>query len=307
MSQAIPPTLTQVAVGIIHNSAGQVLFAQRPAGKPYAGWWEFPGGKIEADETLALALARELREELGIQILDCHYWLSQRYVYPHAHVHLQFCHVRSFTGQPQSLEGQAFAWGTAARPPLPFLPAALPVLKAMQLPTVLRFTQASQGFDAWLSRLNALAQGTLIVHEPQASERDAYAVLNECLAWKAQAPSERRVLLASCHPHRWWGLADGVHLLAADLATFKQRPSHAWVGADADSESSVRAATVLGCNYVTVSTTQGWGALGDWLQGCEIASYAMEVSRPRMGVAYLSEHHLPLAQAAGAAGIACAL
>jgi 8-oxo-dGTP diphosphatase len=79
-----PPTLTQVAVGIVHNAAGQVLFAQRPAGKPYAGWWEFPGGKIETGETVALALARELREELGIQILDCHPWLTQRYVYPHA-------------------------------------------------------------------------------------------------------------------------------------------------------------------------------------------------------------------------------
>jgi 8-oxo-dGTP diphosphatase len=92
---------------------------------------------------------------LGIQILDCHPWLTQRYVYPHAHVNLQFCHVQAFSGQPQSLEGQAFAWGTAQHPPLPFLPAALPVLKAMQLPDVLRFTSAAKVFDAWQARLMA--------------------------------------------------------------------------------------------------------------------------------------------------------
>lgn len=297
MTEPSAPKLTHVAVGIVHNAAGQVLFAQRPAGKPYAGWWEFPGGKIEAGETLALALARELREELGIQILDCHHWLTQRYVYPHAHVNLQFCHVQAFSGQPQSLEGQAFAWGTAEHPPLPFLPAALPVLKAMQLPAVLRFTAAASGFDAWHARLNALAAGTVIVHEPQASEAQAQAVLSACLAWKAAHPSNRRILVASCHPQAWWGLADGVHLLEADLLTLQQRPSYAWVGASTRSAASLQAATQLGCNYVTVNAAAGWGALGERLSGCEVASYAMSD-------AALGEQHLPLAQAAGAAGIA---
>ena len=283
-----------------------MLFAQRPAGKPYAGWWEFPGGKIEAGETLALALARELREELGIQILDCHHWLTQRYVYPHAHVNLQFCHVQAFSGQPQSLEGQAFAWGTAERPPLPFLPAALPVLKAMQLPAALRFTNAGQDFEAWQQRLRALASGTVIVHELQASEAHAQAVLNACLEWKAAKPSERRVLVASCHPQAWWGLADGVHLLEPDLQVFahlaKLRPSYAWVGASvgAGDMISLKAATQLGCNYVTVDTATGWGALGEQLSGCEVTSYAMNE-------AGLSEQDLPLAQAASAAGIAIAL
>jgi 8-oxo-dGTP diphosphatase len=298
-----PPLLTQVAVGIVHNAAGQVLFAQRPAGKPYAGWWEFPGGKIEADETLALALARELREELGIQILDCHHWLTQRYVYPHAHVNLQFCHVQAFSGQPQSLEGQAFAWGTAEQPPLPFLPAALPVLKAMQLPAVLRFTAAANNVDAWQARLTALAAGTVIVHEPQVSEEQAQAVLNACLAWKAAQPSERRVLVASGHPPAWWGLADGVHVLEADLLKLKQRPSFAWVGATTSSAAGLQAATQLGCNYVTVDAAAGWGALGERLNGCEVASYAMnEAAESSLG-----ELHVSFAQAAGAAGIAIAL
>jgi 8-oxo-dGTP diphosphatase len=305
-----PPTLTQVAVGIVHNAAGQVLFAQRPAGKPYAGWWEFPGGKIETGETVALALARELREELGIQILDCHPWLTQRYVYPHAHVNLQFCHVQAFSGQPQSLEGQAFAWGTPESPPLPFLPAALPVLKAMQLPAVLRFSaQAGQDFAAWQARLQALPAGTVIVNEPQASEAAARAVLGACLAWQAAKPSERRILVASCHPPAWWGLADGVHLLEPDLMALatssKPRLSYVWVGASASSAPAMQAGAALGCNYLTVNATAGWGALGEALAACQVASYAVGEAGHSAGL--LAEQHLPLAQAAGAAGIAIAL
>jgi 8-oxo-dGTP diphosphatase len=308
MSSQSSPKLTQVAVGIVHNAQGQVLFAQRPVGKPYAGWWEFPGGKLDGDETVALALARELREELGIQILDCHAWLTQRYVYPHAHVNLQFCHVQAFKGEPQSLEGQAFAWGTAQHPPLPFLPAALPVLKAMQLPAVLHVTAADSQGESWQARLKALHSGTVIVHEPHASEPVARAVLDACLAWKAKqsadTQSARRVLVASCHPQHWWGLADGVHLLEADLialaATAQPRPSYAWLGAQVNSAASLQAATQLGCNYVTVIAAAGWGSLGELLTGCEVASYAMAV--PSLG-----EHHVPLAQAAGAAGIAIVL
>ncbi len=292
-----PPTLTQVAVGIVHNPAGQVLFAQRPAGKPYAGWWEFPGGKIEAGETVALALARELREELGIQILDCHHWLTQRYEYPHAHVNLQFCHVQAFSGQPQSLEGQAFAWGTAQQPPLPFLPAALPVLKAMQLPRVLRLTAATElGFDTWQSRLNVLESGCVIVDEPNnASQTAAHKVLLACLAWKSSEPQRRMVLVSSHHPTAWRGLADGVHLTDDDLLACRQRPSCAWVMAAALDAKGIAHAAHLGCDAVTVAAVQGWGVLGDVLHAAQVACFAS---------GDWAEQHLPLANAAGAAGLA---
>lgn len=131
------PKPVQVAVGVVHNQHGQILFTQRPIGKSYAGWWEFPGGKLEQNETIALALTRELREELGIQILDCALWLHQDYEYSHAQVKLHTCNVFSFTGEVTALENQAFQWGYADKPPQPFLPAALPVLKALQLPSVL--------------------------------------------------------------------------------------------------------------------------------------------------------------------------
>ncbi len=298
--------LTQVAVGIVHNMQGQVLYAQRPAGKPYAGWWEFPGGKLESGEALADALARELKEELGITIHDCHAWLTQRFVYPHAHVNLQFCHVRQFSGTPQSLEGQAFVWGSIVAPPLPFLPAALPVLKVLQLPQLLRFSNAAaMGMDAWHAALAALGHGVVIVHEPEATNELAHAVLTTCLAWKGHAPEQRTVLVSSYHPQAWWGLADGVHLSEAAMLQLTARPSYEWVSASVTNFKALEAAKALGCNFLTIGPilsrgqnavpALGWAALGELLERAEIAAYAS---------GGLGEHFLPFAFAAGAAGVA---
>ncbi len=117
-----------VAVGILIKPNGDVLLAQRPAGKPYAGYWEFPGGKVEPNETILDALKREFLEELGVQILSAQAWCGVAYVYPHAHVHLHFYISREWQGEPQSLEGQAFAWqGQVSVSPL--LPATVPLLE----------------------------------------------------------------------------------------------------------------------------------------------------------------------------------
>jgi len=120
-----------VAVGILMRPNGDVLLGQRPAGKPYAGYWEFPGGKVEPGETLFEALRREFLEELGLTIVSAEPWCCVEYVYPHAHVRLHFYLSRQWLGEPQSLEGQAFAWhgadGTRALSPL--LPATIPLLE----------------------------------------------------------------------------------------------------------------------------------------------------------------------------------
>ncbi len=117
-----------VAVGILLTPDGDVLLGQRPAGKPYEGYWEFPGGKVEPDESILDALKREFVEELGITILSAEPWCCIEHVYPHAHVHLHFYISREWQGEPQSLEGQAFAWqGKVALSPL--LPATIPLLE----------------------------------------------------------------------------------------------------------------------------------------------------------------------------------
>ncbi|QDD62987.1 NUDIX domain-containing protein [Herbaspirillum seropedicae] len=117
-----------VAVGILMQPNGDVLVGQRPEGKPYAGYWEFPGGKVEAGESIFAALQREFKEELGIEVLDGEPWCGVEHVYPHAHVRLHFYISRQWRGQPQSLEGQAFAWqGSVGVEPL--LPATIPLIE----------------------------------------------------------------------------------------------------------------------------------------------------------------------------------
>jgi len=117
-----------VAVGILMQPNGDVLLAQRPAGKPYAGYWEFPGGKVEPGESILAALKREFVEELGVEIVSAEPWCGVEHIYPHAHVRLHFYLSRAWRGAPQSLEGQAFAWqGRVGVAPL--LPATIPLLE----------------------------------------------------------------------------------------------------------------------------------------------------------------------------------
>ncbi len=106
---------------------GSLLLAQRPPGKPYAGYWEFPGGKVEPSETVLNALKREFEEELGVTVLQADAWCCVEHVYPHAHVHLHFFIINQWRGEPQSREGQSFAWqGTVQVEPV--LPATIPLL-----------------------------------------------------------------------------------------------------------------------------------------------------------------------------------
>lgn len=117
-----------VAVGILMKPNGDVLLGQRPPGKPYAGYWEFPGGKVEAGEPILEALRREFVEELGIHIVSAEEWCGVEHVYEHAHVRLHFFISREWRGEPQSLEGQAFAWQGAVGVE-PLLPATIPLLE----------------------------------------------------------------------------------------------------------------------------------------------------------------------------------
>lgn len=117
-----------VAVGILMKPNGDVLLGQRPSGKPYAGYWEFPGGKVERGESILQALQREFVEELGVRIVSAEAWCGVEYIYPHAHVRLHFYISREWLDEPQCLEGQALAWqGRVAVAPL--LPATIPLIE----------------------------------------------------------------------------------------------------------------------------------------------------------------------------------
>ncbi len=117
-----------VAVGILINAHDQFLLTSRPPGKVYEGYWEFPGGKLEAGETVAQALTRELHEELGLQIGEVQLWQQQLVDYPHALVRLNFCKVRQWQGELEMREGQRFAWQALPVEVAPVLPGTIPVL-----------------------------------------------------------------------------------------------------------------------------------------------------------------------------------
>ena len=125
VKQALP---IDVAVGILLKSNGDVLLGCRPAGKPFAGYWEFPGGKVEQGESVLDALKREFEEEVGVQILSADPWCGVEHVYPHAHVRLHFFISRAWKGEPEAREGQELAWqGSVAVEPV--LPATVPLLE----------------------------------------------------------------------------------------------------------------------------------------------------------------------------------
>jgi len=126
--------VVQVAVGVLFDADGQFLLTSRPEGKVYAGYWEFPGGKLEAGETVEQALIRELHEELGIQALpeSVARWREQLVDYPHALVRLHFCRVTGWRGALQMREGQRYAWSRLPVTVHPILPGAVPVLQWME-------------------------------------------------------------------------------------------------------------------------------------------------------------------------------
>jgi 8-oxo-dGTP diphosphatase len=122
-------SLVQVAVGVLVREDGAFLLTSRPEGKAYAGYWEFPGGKLEAGETVEQALRRELQEEIGITIDNCTLWKIERIDYPHALVQLNFCKVTQWTGELQMLESQSCVWQQLPVVVTPVLPGTVPVLE----------------------------------------------------------------------------------------------------------------------------------------------------------------------------------
>jgi 8-oxo-dGTP diphosphatase len=118
-----------VAVGVLIRPDGDFLLTSRPQGKVYAGYWEFPGGKIEPGETVTQALQRELCEELGITIGTVELWKTEMVDYPHALVRLNFLKVYDWSGDLQMREAQTFSWQHLPVQVAPVLAGTMPVLQ----------------------------------------------------------------------------------------------------------------------------------------------------------------------------------
>lgn len=127
-AEAADRPVVDVAVGILVGPDGKFLLTTRPPGKVYAGYWEFPGGKLETGESVEAALRRELQEEIGVTVGAVHAWRDQLVDYPHALVRLHFCKVFEWTGALHMHEGQLFEWQQLPVTCSPILPGTVPVL-----------------------------------------------------------------------------------------------------------------------------------------------------------------------------------
>jgi 8-oxo-dGTP diphosphatase len=301
--------VVDVAVGVLIRHDGRFLLASRPAGKPYAHYWEFPGGKLEPGESVAKALARELHEELGIEIGPTVPWVVREFEYPHAHVRLHFCRVFDWSGELHAREGQSFRFcAHDDLPDGPLLPATIPVLRWLALPPVYAISNAHElGAAQFLQRLEiALERGLRFMQfrEPHLKPADAEPLFMEAL---------RRVravggvlLVSSRHPHAWSRLADGIHLTSGDLTAASRRPECDWVGASAHGEADLAQAAAIGVDCAVLgpvaSTASHPGLPGmGWHR---LARLVATTAVPVYAIGGLKAVDLQRARSAGAHGIA---
>jgi 8-oxo-dGTP diphosphatase len=245
--------IIEVVAAVLTRPNGEVMLASRPADKVYAGYWEFPGGKVEAGESLEHALARELKEELGIEVVRATRWITRVFAYPHASVRLNFFRVWDWQGEPHPHEGQTFAWDDpAAHSVEPLLPANFPILRALQLPPVYGISYAKAlGRNVFLQRLDvALANGLRLVQvrDKDLPEAERLQLAREVV--KRARPYKARVLVNGPPELAVAAGADGVHLDSGALMKCAVRPDCAGldsflVGASCHSaEELARAANI---------------------------------------------------------------
>jgi len=300
-------TITEVAAAIIEKPDGTFLLAQRPEGKPYPGYWEFPGGKIEAGEDARAALTRELREELDIEVREATPWITRVYVYSHATVRLHFFRVIRWDGEPRPLEDQAIRWQRVEAPDVsPMLPANAPVLAALALPAVMVISNAQQdGVDDWINALagRAMQEKLLVqVREKGLDRMRVQHVLSRALV-RSEPFGSRVVVNSDCGA---FPQCDGVHLTSKALMAATREPNGSLVGASCHDEAQMAQAEKLKLDYVVVGPVRATGSHpGATALGWErFAQLVRERPMPSYAIGGLTRNDLPEARRHGAHGVA---
>ena len=289
-SQTENKKIVDVAAAVLQKPDGTFLLAQRPQDKIWAGYWEFPGGKIESGESARAALQRELHEELGIEVEQTYPWLTRRFDYPHAQVRLHFFRVMRWHGEPHGRENQQLSWqlpGAAAVSPL--LPANAPILRALDLPPVYAITNVAELGEAnFMRRLYAaLENGLRLIQVREKKfaapelERFAAAVTESAHAYGAKVIVNGDPALA-----RAVG-ADGVQLSSAELMRLRERPSADLLyGASCHNAEELAQAAGLGLDFAVLSPvlptlshpgapTLGWDTFAALVSDCPLPVYAL--------------------------------
>jgi len=329
--------IVEVAAAVLQRPDNSFLLAQRPPDKIWAGYWEFPGGKIEPGETPRHALVRELREELGITVTTAYPWVTRVFAYPHATVRLNFFRVTAWSGELHPHEGQQFAWqrplSLALMEPLaiqlspqadkslvisrggergqvvvsPMLPANAPILRALSLPTLYAISNVQElGEDEFMLRLEvALHDGLRLV---QLREKNYSSVALRALALKMlpllQQHDARLLINADIELAKEIG-ADGVQLTGVQLAELSMRPDVEWCAASCHNAEELRCAEQLGCDFALLSpvlaTLSHPGATH--LGWENFAAIAAGSSIPVYALGGLTHAHMQTAWEHGAQGI----
>jgi len=298
-----------VAVAVLQRTDGRVLLAQRLPGTPYPGYWEFPGGKLEAGESASIALARELDEELGIRIVRAAPWLVQRYAYPHADVELNFFRIFAWRGEPRGRMGQAIAWqAPGAFDVAPLLPANAVILRALELPPIYGISMAEDlGEDVFLRRAQgAIAAGLQLIQLREKSwPVERLRRLADRLLPIAQAAGARVLLNGDPALALRLGCA-GVHWTATALQRASARPEGMLCAASCHDGAELARAAKLGLDFAVLGTVAatpshpdaeplGWARVAELLRATPLPVYAL---------GGLSRRDLDTAVAHGAHGIA---
>lgn len=299
---------------------GLFLLAQRPPDKMWAGYWEFPGGKVELGETPYHALVRELREELGIEVETAYPWVTRVYIYPHATVRLNFFRVTAWSGELHPHEGQEFVWQflTSSLDPSrgergqvsvsPLLPANTPILRALSLPPLYAISNVLElGEKEFMIRLEAaLDNGLRLV---QLREKNLSREMLRDLALQvvtlARARGAKVLLNGDVSLVQEVG-ADGVQLTGAHLAELNKRPDVEWCAASCHNTEELRRAEELGCDFALLSPVLPTLSHPDALHlgWEEFAAIAAGASIPVYALGGLSASDIETAWRHGAHGVA---
>lgn len=272
---AAPRKVTDVAVGVLLRPDGAVLLADRPVGKPYAGYWEFPGGKVEPGESVTQALARELHEELGVDIGPATPWVRFEFDYPHAYVRLHFCRVYAWQGVPTSREAQRLAFFRMDEPaPAPLLPAAVPALRWLRLPERAAWVELARHALADLDA--ALAGGLrLILLRGAAQPHDASVIARV----QSRAAAFGAMLIGDAAAVA----TEGQWVTEHDIARSTRRSAADWLGAAVTSRAGIDAAARQGMDFTLAGPVLpshgnddaplGWHGVQSMLDGVPLPTY----------------------------------
>lgn len=318
--QSLPTVNVAVAVIERLNPQGQreILIAKRADDAHQGGLWEFPGGKIEPDETIVEALARELFEELGITVTlsdkssgkAINPLIQVRHDYGDKQVLLDVCEVKHFMGEPEGKEGQDIQWVTPERLTDFHLPAAnQSIVKACCLPRCYGISpqyasleDAFRGVDDFLAERLQL----ILFRQPQL-DHDEYARWSEHILKRYQS-SSIKILLSGSHVQLDMISADGIHAPFHTVRGLKVRPvsNSVLFGVSCHDQKEIRLAEKLDADFITVSpvlptpTHPDAVAMG-WNQFAELT---LNAKVPVFALGGLTKNHQRKAVESGAQGIA---